>query len=359
MSGLVPLVWAFKVAPVKDGIEKLVLCALADSADEDGCNAYIGQATIARRAMISDRVVRDRLAELEKRGLIQRGDQRAAAQIPADKRPVVWDVMIPYTAFGDGIDSVNDFREGKKRPPITPANRPALPPAPEPKKRKDAGQKKPKKAAGEPEERPESETGRTSSPAGVEDRPESDADAAGVEVRSRPDLKSDNLPPSTFPTNRPPTEPADESTGGDQPTLIAVESTTSEASSTRTTGTKKAKEPSPHQEAARAIARRWYDWYVETYGQITRVGSGNPYLALEKGVVLPALESGWSVEEVQQALLRPATSDGIPDAVPDKQRFQRALAAVRTGAPAPGQRASNVHQMPVNHPDSQARAGAF
>lgn len=350
MSGLVPLVWAFKVAPVKDGIEKLVLQCLADAADEDGCNAYLAQATVAERAMIDGRTVRRRLAELEERGIISRGDQRAVSHLPADKRPVVWDVMIPYAAFGDGIDSVNSFRKGKGRPPITPQNRPSLAPSPDAKVRKDKGQKKASERGG-------SETGGTSSPAGQKVRPDTDAPAGGLEDRARADLKSDNLPPTTFPLDLPPTEPADKSTGTDQPALIAVEPITGDASSTRATGSKRSKgEPSPHQEAARRISRLWWEWWTKKYGEIT--GS---YVGFEKNTVLSALERGWTEDEVQQALMRPPNaSTDIPDALPSKLNWQRALTAVRTGAPAIGQRAGqNAHHVPVNDPDRQARANAF
>jgi len=139
--------------------------------------------------MVDVRTVRRRLAELEARGIIARGDQRAVEHLPADKRPIVWDVMIPHVAFADGIEDVNDYRAGKGRGPITPENRPPLTDAPEAKRRADAG--KPK-------------ADRTSSPVGQAVRPDTGApDEAGDRTSSpaRADLKSDNPPLDHPPTN--------------------------------------------------------------------------------------------------------------------------------------------------------------
>jgi hypothetical protein len=152
------------------------------------------------------------------------------------------------------------------------------------------------------------------------------------------------------------------SAAGEQSTLVAVD--TDGARSTRHIGraSRKSKaEDSPHWPTASSIGTVWWDHYQANYGKITRVGSGSPYVALVKNVILPALEAGWTEREVQLALMRPATSDGIPDAVPDKQRFQRALVAVRSGAPALGQprAVDNAHHVAKTDPDRQARANAF
>ena len=55
---------------------------------------------------ISVRRCRQRLAELEARGVIQRGDQRRADFVRADRRPVVWDipgVRQAYIARSSGL----------------------------------------------------------------------------------------------------------------------------------------------------------------------------------------------------------------------------------------------------------------
>lgn len=71
-----------------------VLMALASKAREDGTAAYPGQEWLAERARKSDRAVRNDLATLEKLGLIRRGDQSVVSHLPADERPVVWDLAV-------------------------------------------------------------------------------------------------------------------------------------------------------------------------------------------------------------------------------------------------------------------------
>jgi hypothetical protein len=71
-----------------------VLMALASKAREDGTAAYPGQDWLADRARKSDRSVRNDLAALEKLGLIRRGDQSIVSHLPADERPVVWDLAV-------------------------------------------------------------------------------------------------------------------------------------------------------------------------------------------------------------------------------------------------------------------------
>jgi hypothetical protein len=71
-----------------------VLMALASKAREDGTAAYPGQEWLAERARKSDRSVRNDLAALEKAGLIRRGDQAVVSHLPADERPVVWDLAV-------------------------------------------------------------------------------------------------------------------------------------------------------------------------------------------------------------------------------------------------------------------------
>lgn len=345
MSGLVPLVWAFKVAPVKDSIEKLVLQCLADAGDEDGCNCFPSQDTIAERAMISSRSVRDRLGELEQRGIIQRGDQRAAAHIPADKRPVVWDVMIPYTAFGDGVDSVNLYRKGKGRPPITPQSRPALPPPPPPKKRADAGKKRSKST----DERPESETGRNTTPAGMEDRPASESETAGIELHPRPEYNADNLPHTNLPQDLPQGDAAplrDPASEGEQPALIVVDGGTDGASDTRAIGAKELTA------AAGKIADGWFTYYEGKYSKIT----GSRSFHALRTMVVDALKAEYTDAEIKIALANTNGPGKPPEAIPSKPQFQRALVAVRTRNNAGG---ATVHQMPVDDPDRQRRATAW
>src|SRR5688500_2897953 len=151
------LLWAVKDAPVADVEEHAVLTVLADQADESGCGAFLSTTTIGKRTRLHERTVQRRLDSMLARGLLGLGDQSLASYIRADRRPVVYDLLIPYSAFAN-VKRVNDARKLADRPPLTPDNRPDIPEPPAPKRRADAGKKRPKKT--EPED-----TSTTSHPA--------------------------------------------------------------------------------------------------------------------------------------------------------------------------------------------------
>ena len=95
------ILWALKNAPVIDAEERLILVTMAEQADLDGTNAWPSQATIAKRTLVSERTVRNRLRALEARGLIVRGDQRIVQHLRSDHRPIVWDLQIPFSYMRD------------------------------------------------------------------------------------------------------------------------------------------------------------------------------------------------------------------------------------------------------------------
>lgn len=79
------------------------LVGLANHATPDGRNAYPSQAKLAKYTRKSERTVRRDLAELERLGLICRGDQRVVEHVPRDRRPVVYDLcMAPSDDDPDG-----------------------------------------------------------------------------------------------------------------------------------------------------------------------------------------------------------------------------------------------------------------
>lgn len=172
-----PILWGLKDAPVRDVEERAVLTIMAEAADEDGCNSYLSQATIAKRSMLADRTVRRRLEAMEERGLIARGDQEAAARFPADRRPVVWDLQIPYSWFSN-IGRTNEFRASRNRPPITRENRPDLGSAPEPKRRADAGS-----VRSMDDELGNVQQAAQGEPAGLQVPPSNGDETAGLQVR--------------------------------------------------------------------------------------------------------------------------------------------------------------------------------
>lgn len=202
-----PILWALKDAPVADVEGRAVLTIMAEAADEDGCNSYLSQATIARRSLLSDRTVRRRLDELEERGLLARGDQSVVAHIPPDRRPINYDLLIPFSWYSR-IERVNEFRAGRNRPPLTAETRPDITVAPPRKTRKDFGTIRPPKdqdAGPEPETSSEGEgvdraaglqvrPEESDIPAGLQVRPDSESVATGLQVQSDRTCSPTTLP---------------------------------------------------------------------------------------------------------------------------------------------------------------------
>lgn len=141
------MVYATNDAPIANINEFGILAMMADKADFDGCNSFPSIPTMAKRLKIDTRTVKRCISELKARKIIVEGDQTAAAYIRADRRPVVYDVLIPYSWFPN-IDRVNQERYERGREPLTPQSRPGIAPAPEKSKRADVGKPRPKKAPG-------------------------------------------------------------------------------------------------------------------------------------------------------------------------------------------------------------------
>ncbi|MET7584638.1 hypothetical protein [Streptomyces microflavus] len=150
-------------APVSDVNEYAVLGAMADQADPDGCGTWLSKETIAARVKISEETVKRCWRNMARRGLIARGDQSHVRHYRADRRPVVFDLLIPYDWFSN-IDRINTERGRYGRPPLTRADRPPIAPAPAKQARTDKGKTRPKKPAPTPDqeamERGNSETPR-------------------------------------------------------------------------------------------------------------------------------------------------------------------------------------------------------
>ena len=91
--------------------EKVVLLAIADSADDDGDNAWPSVATLARKASVSDRRVQQIVKSLESQGLLaiypQAGGHRGMRD---DRRPNLYAINIDGVKAisprnGDGVKS--------------------------------------------------------------------------------------------------------------------------------------------------------------------------------------------------------------------------------------------------------------
>ena len=89
------MLWALKEAPTEGPNEALVLIALADhagSSDSPWTGACPSHRTLSEAAQITTRTVRRCLADMERRGVIRRGDQSMTDKFRSDRRPVVWDL---------------------------------------------------------------------------------------------------------------------------------------------------------------------------------------------------------------------------------------------------------------------------
>ena len=154
-------------APVADVNEYAVLGAMADKADPDGCGTWLSKETISARVHVSEETVKRCWRNMAKRGLIARGDQALVRHYRADRRPTVYDLLIPYDWFSN-IDRINAERERLGRPPLTRADRPRIDPPPAKKQRADKGKPRPKKETAPDQgatERGNSETPREETPA--------------------------------------------------------------------------------------------------------------------------------------------------------------------------------------------------
>jgi hypothetical protein len=88
-------VWALKFAPPMPPQLLGTLFGLADHADKRGRDAYPSVRTLAAYTCKSERSVQRDLKELGKLGLIRLGNQDSASHIPQERRPQVYDLVIP------------------------------------------------------------------------------------------------------------------------------------------------------------------------------------------------------------------------------------------------------------------------
>ena len=89
------MVWALKEAPVpNDPVAHLVLIAYADHAQDDGTAAWPSVSKVAGYARCTPRTVQTKLRLLIGWGLIRHGDQRMVSHLPANRRPVVYDLVM-------------------------------------------------------------------------------------------------------------------------------------------------------------------------------------------------------------------------------------------------------------------------
>lgn len=87
-------IWVMDEAPAKSFEEIIVLYALANGADEHGRSTWLQQERVARRIGCSLEEVTGHLEELERRGVISKGNQEIVSHYPEEDRPTVWDLNL-------------------------------------------------------------------------------------------------------------------------------------------------------------------------------------------------------------------------------------------------------------------------
>lgn len=152
ISGAYPVIWAMKHAPVADALERLILIAMADAADPDGCNSYRSYRSHMLIAKdVDEATIRRRQRAMAKRGLIRPDTSPASARylkIPKNRRPPRWEICIPYSWWTDEMRAeLQEERADRGLPPLTPQTRPDLAPAPPKKPRADKGKPNPKRGS--------------------------------------------------------------------------------------------------------------------------------------------------------------------------------------------------------------------
>lgn len=308
------VLWATSDAPIANVNEFAVLVMLAEKADSDGCSAFPARATVAQRTTVDPRTVQRTIKDLAARKLIGPGNPKVAEYIRADRRPPVWDLLIPYSWFPN-VERINKERAEKGKGPLTAENRPPIAPPPTKAIRSDKGKKRAKakaesaESAGPtaPEERGDSQS----------TRPQGPPTAHGETVnpaRGDSESQTGSLQVSRTSTYEPDLEPV----------LPSVAATASEGADGRMDGSKV-----PHQ-----ISRN------PGVDLLLAIGADRPEFLLtgktlqDQGLAVAGmLDAGWTREQLRQVIAGRPLPDQITTTVGAivAGRLRQALSG-----PAPG-----------------------
>lgn len=211
--------WAEK-APVGSVYERAILTYLAHRARKDGSNCYPSTSTLADFALCDKRTVQRHLNTMIGRGLIGKGDQSVVQHLRADRRPTVYDLMIPHDWFSnDQLTEINEDRAERDLPPLKPEDRPRLTPPPAKTERADKGQSNPKRSSKNMAMTSDDETrclrDTPSEPVGNSVRDVSQTPRTGERGGTETPGRGDSVPPETVLRETPPereTPPQDSDT---------------------------------------------------------------------------------------------------------------------------------------------------
>lgn len=268
------MLWAMKDAPVADVQEWAVLVCLGEYATDDGCNAWPSVSTIAARTRLSTQCVSTRLKALKTRRLIAPGDQSKVEHIPADRRPVVYDLLIPLS-WHPSLERVQAYRHGQGLAMFTAGERPDLGPAPAKKVRADKGTKRSGVSATSPADGVTTSVGvSTTSERGIYQS------STGHLVDAQPNQVTNpsNQPPCERPASQPP------NTTTELETLIPGLPA----------------DPADPATRARAIVGGYIDWVKQQNGGRI-LDSTSMFHGLTR-MVTNALRDGWTEAEIKLAL---------------------------------------------------------
>lgn len=138
--------WASMSAPITDVNEFAVLMMLAEKAGDDGCSAFPSRQTVSERTRVDPRTVLRALQRMEERRLIAKGDQRAAEYLRKDRRPIVYDLLIPVSWYSpDQLAKVNADRVRRGLEPLSRKLRPDIEQPPEKPRRSDLDKPNPRR----------------------------------------------------------------------------------------------------------------------------------------------------------------------------------------------------------------------
>lgn len=233
-----PLTWA-ETAPVADTYERAILTLLAHRASGDGTGAYPSISKMAEYAVCDAATVKRRLSAMRRRGLIDYGNQAMTRHLPRDKRPKVYDLLIPFGWYSAAqMEEVNRERAQRGARPLREEDRPPLAtPDRSRKTRADKGQPKPRKTSDSPSsDSLFDEPGALVAPP-VEDIPEAGSDRGSGGASSTPagvllvqsggasstpihNLPTGETDPDTPGGEAPPPDPAPRN--GNSPTVVVT-----------------------------------------------------------------------------------------------------------------------------------------
>lgn len=94
------MIWVLEESGIHEHGDFRLMIALADRAHDDGTAAWPSVGWLAKRVCRTNRSVLRGLDRLKEQGLIRPGDQALVSHLPANRRPVVYD-LIMTTVRGD------------------------------------------------------------------------------------------------------------------------------------------------------------------------------------------------------------------------------------------------------------------